>query len=99
VSVRLVADRPGRLEIDVDAPRQALLAITESYHPGWKVEEGSAEAAVLPLYGDYLGVLAPAGRYRLTLGFDPKSLRYGRYLSVAGLLATGLLFVMVRQRR
>ena len=97
VSVRLVADRPGRLEIDVDARRNALLAITESYHPGWTAEAGGRQAVILPLYGDYLGVLAPTGRYRLTLRFDPRSLRYGRYLSAAGLLATALLFVAVRR--
>ncbi len=99
VSVRLVADRPGRLEIDIDAPRHVLLAITESYHPGWTAEAGDTEAVTLPLYGDYLGVLAPAGHYRLTLRFDPQSLRYGRYLSGAGLLATALLFMMVRRHR
>jgi hypothetical protein len=98
-SVRLVADRPGRLEIDIDAPRHVLLAITESYHPGWTAEAGGTEPVTLPLYGDYLGVLAPQGRYRLTLRFDPQSLRYGRYLSGAGLLATALLFMMVRRHR
>jgi hypothetical protein len=97
VSVSLVADRPGRLEIDIDTPQHVLLAITESYHPGWTAEAGSTEPPVtLPLYGDYLGVLAPPGRYRLTLRFDPRSLRYGRYLSGAGLLATALLFMMGR---
>ena len=99
VRVRLVADRPGRLEIDIDAPHDALLAITESYDPGWTAKAGDTDAVTLPLYGDYLGVLAPGGRYRLTLRFDPQSLRYGRYLSGAGLLATALLFMMVRRHR
>ena len=99
VSRRLVADRPGRLEVDVDTPRPALLALTESYHPGWTAEADGREVVTLPLYGDYLGVLAPAGRYRLTLRFDPQSLRYGWYLSGAGLLATAMLFVMVRTPR
>jgi hypothetical protein len=98
VSIRLVADRPGRLEIDVDAPRQALLAITESYHSGWTAQAGNTGAVTLPLYGDYLGVLTPGGRYRLTLRFDPPSLRYGRYLTYAGVLATALLFVIIRRR-
>jgi hypothetical protein len=98
VRVRLVTDRPGRLEIDVDAPHHALLAITESYHPGWTAKAGGNEAVTLPLYGDYLGVLAPGGRYRLSLRFDPPSLRYGGYLSVAGLLATALLFIVVRRQ-
>jgi hypothetical protein len=97
VSLRLAADRPGRLEIEVDAPRQVLLAVTESYHDGWTAEAGGAEAVAVRLYGDYLGVLAPAGRYRLTLRFDPQSLRYGRYASGLGALATAVLFVMIRR--
>ena len=98
VSLRLAADRPGRLEIEVDAPRQVLLAVTESYHDGWTAEAGGAEAVAVRLYGDYLGVLAPAGRYRLTLRFDPQSLRFGRYASGLGVLATAVLFVMIRRR-
>jgi hypothetical protein len=98
-SVRLVSDRPGRLEIDVNARRHALLAITESYHRGWVAAAAGVPAVILPLYGDYLGVLAPAGRYRLTLRFEPQSLRYGRYMSFAGVLVTALLFVMIRRRR
>ncbi len=99
VSVRLVADRPGRLEIEIDASRPALLATTESYHPGWTAEPKDARAETVRLYGDYLGVLAPSGRHRLTLRFDPQSLRYGRYVSIAGLFATALLYAMVRRER
>jgi hypothetical protein len=98
VSVRLVVDRPGRIEIDVDAPRHVLLALTESYHPGWTADVSGATPATMRLYGDYLGVLAPPGRSRLILRFDPRSLRYGLYISWAGVLATVVLFVMVRRR-
>ncbi len=97
VSVRLLADRPGRLEIEVDAPQQALLAVTESYHPGWRAETEGAAAVPLRVYGDYLGVLVPAGHVRLTLRFDPPRLRYGAYVSCAGVLAAALLFVLVRR--
>jgi hypothetical protein len=97
-SLRLLADRPGRLDIDVDAPDPVLLATTESYHPGWRAETDASTAVPLRLYGDYLGVLVPAGHVRLALRFDPPSLRYGSYASCAGVLATALLFVLVRRR-
>jgi len=97
-SAVLVVDEPGRLELDIDAQQRALLSLTESYYPGWKASANSS-LTILPLYGDYLGILLEPGRYRLVLTFEPRSVRYGWYLTVSGLLGAALLSLVAAQRR
>lgn len=98
VSAILVVDEPGRLELEIDAPDRALLSLTESYHAGWTAQGDGRPVVTLPLYGDYLGVLLNAGRYRLILSFEPRSLVYGWRLTYAGLLVASVLSLIAGRR-
>jgi hypothetical protein len=98
-SAILVVDEPGKLELEIDAQQRALLSLTESYHEGWRADAGRQALMTLPLYGDYLGVLLEPGRYRLVLTFAPRSLRYGWYLTCAGLLGASVLLLVAGRRR
>ncbi len=99
VSAVLSIDEPGRLELEIDAPGRALLALTESFHSGWKADGGGRPLTTLPLYGDYLGVLLEPGQYRLVLTFEPRSIRYGWYFTIVGLLGASLLTIVAARQR
>jgi hypothetical protein len=88
--IELCLDRPGELAIDVDANGRQLLVVADSFHAGWRASVDGWPAEVLRVNGDFLGCLVDAGRHRVRLTFDPWSLRWGRWLSLAGL---GLLTV------
>jgi hypothetical protein len=86
-SARLVADQPGQISLDVSTRTVALLVTTEAYDRGWQATSASgARLATCAVYGDYLGVVAEPGEYRITLAFKPDSIRNGIYTSLAGLL-------------
>ena len=96
-SASVVCERPGRLEIQVDSPSTQLLVVSESFHSGWQARLDGEPQPVLRVDGDFLGCLVEPGRHQLTLEFRPRSLCYGRILSLLGLglaaacLATPLL--------
>lgn len=87
----ILRDEPGRMQFKIDATATAILAITESYHRDWQVSGCVPGCQTLRIYGDYLGVLLTSGQYRLDLTFTPRSLRYGWWLTGAGLGLTLLL--------
>lgn len=93
-AIAIVADGDGRIELDVESSGDALLVLTESYHSGWKATTAGRTLETLRVYGDFLGVLLPPGRYRLGLEFDPSSFRYGKYATFAGLSIAGLWVVV-----
>jgi hypothetical protein len=93
----LVNDRPGRLEVHVDCPASRLLVISESYHPGWEAMIDGRPERLLRVNGDFLGCVVPGGKHEVRLAFRPASLRWGLFVSCAGLLLM-LLIVAVPRR-
>ena len=82
---RLTAQRPGRLEVAIDAPGRQLLVVSESYHSGWRAAVDGASQPVLRVNGDYLGCVVGPGKQNVLLEFRPESLRRGLLASFAGL--------------
>ena len=78
-------DRPGHLEIATNCPSQQLLVINESFHAGWQADMDGEKTPVLPADGDFMGVVVPTGDHKISLEFDPLSLKLGRLVSAFGL--------------
>ena len=86
-SARLITRQAGgQLAIETQAEAERLLVVAESFHTGWQaITDGRPTRIVWPVYGDFLGVVVPAGRHRVLLAFRPASLRQGQQLSCIGL--------------
>jgi hypothetical protein len=80
----LVAERPGRIEIDVRCASPQLLVISESYDSGWRAAVDGRPREVFRVNGDFLGCLVAADDRRVVLDFQPGSLKRGRMASIAG---------------
>jgi len=93
----VVDRRPGRFELSIDAPSRQILAIAESYHPGWKAIVAGRPEAVLRVNGDFLGCLVGPGRQHVTLVFQPRSLHDGYWISIAavGVCCAWAMWVLV----
>jgi hypothetical protein len=86
-TARLLDDRPGMLDVETRAPSAQLLVLAERFHPGWRVSvDGTADAAPVAVYGDFLGCVVPPGTHRITLTFAPESARVGAWITLAGLV-------------
>jgi hypothetical protein len=89
----LTAERPGRLEIDVECPAPQLLVAAESYHRGWRATIDGRPREVYRVNGDFLGCLVEPGKHRVVLDFQPDSLRRGWLTSCLGLALVSLSFL------
>ena len=93
----LVEERPGRLVFDVAAAAPQILVTGERFHPGWRAE-GPSPLTPIRAYADYLACLVPEGSHRITLVFDPPSFRHGLRLTLAGVLLTVVVVLIVARR-
>ncbi len=101
----LTADSPGELCLRVAAPGRRLLVIADSYDPNWRLFVDDKPATVERVNGDFLGCVVEAGEHDVHFIFRPASIRYGRLLSLTGLVITLLsaggccLAMLSRSRR
>jgi hypothetical protein len=87
----VLEEAPGRLRIETDAPQPQLLVLTERFHSGWRATIDDRQVPLIRVNGDYLGCMVPAGRKQVTLVFAPASVRYGLWLTLAGIAWTLLM--------
>jgi hypothetical protein len=81
----IIRDDPGSILIRTRSPGPQLLIVAERFHEGWRAECDAAAIATVPVYGDYIGVVVPAGMHDVRLSFAPLSYRAGLWTTVAGL--------------
>ena len=87
----LEEDRPGFVRIRAVAPSRRVLVLSESFHPGWRVEIDSRPGGIIRSYGDFLGCVIDPGSHEVVFRFDPISDRLGRWLSAIGLVVIACL--------
>jgi hypothetical protein len=83
-SVRFTGDEPSRVELSAELERGGLVALTDSWAPGWRVSvDGQAER---PLRVNTVsrGVIVPAGTHRIVWTYRAEGLATGLWISGAG---------------
>jgi hypothetical protein len=78
-------DRPGMIDLWVEASGPRLMVLAESYHQGWQASVDGKPATVVRVNGDFLGCRVGPGRHWVSLRFRPSSLRDGMWTTIAGL--------------
>ncbi|MBM3334242.1 YfhO family protein, partial [Candidatus Sumerlaeota bacterium] len=97
--VRVSRPSPNEIELGVEAAEDAVVVISEAYHPDWKARLDGEPAAVVRANHALMGVCVPAGQHHVALTFSPSSFRAGLYFSLAaaGILAA-LTITTIRLR-
>ncbi len=101
---RIIASTTDRTEIRVDAPRAALLLITDNYSRGWRArglpDSSQRHYELLPADYTLMAVPLAAGRHHLVIEYRPLSYRVGKWISLlAWIMYGGALLLVVKKRR
>ena len=73
-SARITSWRPARIEIDVDSDLGGVLALHETWYPGWVAEIDDKRVPILRADVLFRGVEVPAGRHRVVFRYEPFSI-------------------------
>ena len=73
-TARIVAWRPDRIEIEADSERGGMLALHDTYYPGWVAEIDGRAAPILRADVLFRGLEMPPGRHHVTFRFAPFAL-------------------------
>jgi len=99
--VEIIRRAAGSLSLNVAAPADGLLVLSEVYYPGWQaVVDGQATPIVRADY-TLRGVPVPAGEHRVEVFYRPVTLVWGAVISggTLGALVVVGLWVWLRRRR
>ena len=79
---------PGHLAVDLDAPTDGLLVLSEVWYPGWQATVDGSPAPVLRAHLTLMAVPVMTGPRHVELRFDPPLVKVGLVVSSVMLLVT-----------
>lgn len=80
---------PDEVSLSVEAERAGLLFVSEVWAPGWRARVDRTRTPLYRVNAAFRGVLVPEGRHQIRLAYEPAAVRWGGWLSAAGV--AGLL--------
>lgn len=89
-TVRLRDRRIGRVEIEADVSRPAVLLVTENYSTGWRVipvAKAQSRYQILPANHALMAIPLQTGRHHLVLEYSPAAFRIGQWVSITSLIS------------
>ena len=98
-AARIAAYAPERVEIEVDAPADGMLVLTDTWYPGWRATRDGSELEVFRANGLFRAVRVPAGTSRVRFEYAPASFRWGVAISLASIGITALTVLIARRRQ
>jgi hypothetical protein len=78
---------PGRLIVEVEAIKPAIVVFSEMFDSGWKAQLDGQETAIRRVNYALSGVVVAPGWHRLEMNYKPSSVRVGALVSLTALLA------------
>lgn len=100
-SVEIVRYEDDTVVLEVTAAADGMLVLSETFERGWHATVDGERVPVEQAYGVVRAVPVTAGTHTVELTYDPWSLRYGLYVSLAGAalsIAVIVTFIVRRQR-
>ncbi|MDQ3928280.1 MAG: YfhO family protein, partial [Chloroflexota bacterium] len=98
-NVEVLEYTSGNIRLRVNANRQALLVVSESWYPGWHATLDGQRAEIFRTNYLSQGVVVPQGSHTVEMHYQSDALNLGAVLSVLGLLGTGGLGVWARRTK
>jgi hypothetical protein len=95
-AVRIRTYEPQRVDLEVDAPRDCWLFLSDTYYPGWVATVDGRETWIHRADITGRAVQVPAGRHEIVFTYEPASVRNGLLLGAVGLVLLLTLWLQVR---
>jgi hypothetical protein len=83
-NVTIVTDEPRRVVLDVTADAEAVVVLSDSFAPGWRVRVDGKPAQAVEANHALRAVAVSAGRHEIEWQYSPASVHIGIILSITG---------------
>jgi hypothetical protein len=90
--VRVVAETPEDIALEVTVASPALLVVRDTHFPGWEARVDGVATPILQANYAFRAVALSAGEHRVELRYRPLSFRIGIALSLVGLTAIAIVW-------
>lgn len=81
--------RANRVQIEAKMACRGLVALSDTYFPGWRATVDGERAEILEVYGALRGVVVERGAHRVEMAYRPATAFWGAGLALVGFVLVG----------
>ncbi len=93
-TLRLVRYAPNATDLDVNCPGWSLLASSDAWWPGWRVDWNGKRIPTVRVNGSFVGAFLPPGDAHVTLRYAPSAFETGLWIALATLIVIVVLGIV-----
>ncbi|MDA0164741.1 YfhO family protein [Solirubrobacter ginsenosidimutans] len=95
---RFVSSSDTEVVLSTNATDGGYLILNDTYYPGWRAEVDGHRVPILAANTAFRAIALPPGPHKVRFSYHPASVRYGGWITLAGLLALLVAAILVRRR-
>jgi len=97
-TIRLVKETINRIELEVTAPTNCMLSVSELYYPAWKAKIDRKKVGIIPANCALRGIPVPSGSHRIVMYYQSDAMHTGGIISLAAVFFALLILFGDRNR-
>jgi hypothetical protein len=97
--VKLISENNNRLRLFVKTSEDAILVLSDTYFPGWKVLIDGEEENIYRADYNLRAVFLGAGTHQVKFIYDPLSFKLGAIITFLGIIGCLVIGLAVRHRK
>ena len=92
--VTVIDEQPNQIKMNLDAPREGWLVLSDLWYPGWKAEVDGQRTAIFRANYLFRAVKIPAGEHTVIWKYSPASFWIGLVISGLAWIFVGLFWLI-----
>ena len=96
--LRWITYEPNGLELEVTVQEPGVLVLSEVFYPGWTAQLDNAPTKIYRADGLLRAIALESGTHRVTMRYEPRSIKWGAILSVLTFLGVGCASLLEKLR-
>lgn len=94
---KLIKYSPNSVVIETTTDQNALLYLSDTYYPGWKVFVDNNPSTILRANYAFRAVVIPSGSHKIEFKFSPSSFKFGFWLSFISIVLA-LVTLIIKEK-
>ena len=92
-TVSITNYEPEKVELSVEAQRDGLVFLSDTYDPGWKAMVDGKETKIFRANFTFRAVVVPRGSHQILFTYDPLSFRIGLWTSIVSVIIVCIVII------
>ncbi|MCB0167003.1 MAG: YfhO family protein [Anaerolineae bacterium] len=98
IPARVVAESAGHVRVEIDAPTEGFVVLTDTIYPGWRAAVDNQPVPIWPANLTFRAVTVGAGFHTIHMSYHPLTFTFGLWTSIVACFIMGVAMIRLARQ-